>query len=508
MGCSASRAVVLNDSEAIKPATETNHHKQAHFGQLACHTPQKQVETPAFSGVRCLDNKASVSKLAAVKKEVQQQPHPIELPCHVPQNCDQPPESTSMECSDSKAAPPADDSSTPAAGEQDAQQQPQTEEDILEVSRRPDESRDSFSLRAFGVEDGNWLCRDRRGEKSLVERRLGVLGAASDVRTLLQMHGQMEHWPALKASGLVCLNQRELLPSLVTHGGTEGLARIGARLQAAGLSLASAAELGGMVASVRRPRILCFHGMSCSAEILESMICPLSLSLLADYVTVEGPHTRASLCPNRPLLEPLSAGWPDSPQLLYTIKQQPDSGRPDEPATYAALADAIQYCCDQCTALGAEHGRPFDGVLGFSQGAHMATLLAAAAAAGRVQGQPPMKFALLFCGSEWGWRAQAEREHAALRGAFPVPTPAVIVQGAQDPLGDPRANAAFAECFESGSRVELSHSSGHIPFPPSEIETVNLCECMHQLVTAAVEHPPPHSDQSQGQGSEVRTQHL
>ena len=71
-----------------------------------------------------------------------------------------------------------------------------------------------------------------------------------------------------------------------------------------------------------------------------------------------------------------------------------------------------------------------------------------------------------------------------MEGAFPVHTPSIIVQGANDPLGNAQAHAAFAALFATESRVEIGHQSGHIPFPPSIEETSNLTQAIEELSLA------------------------
>ena len=237
------------------------------------------------------------------------------------------------------------------------------EEGIIDVRPKPNESQETFSLRAFGINDGNWLIQVRRHEMTLLKLRQATLGETSDLRALLQANRLAHHWPTLKQSNVVALGQQELLPALLTGG----LPKLSSNLEAAGLAPPVAVSVGKLIASVQRPRILCFHGMSCSGEILRSMIRPLMLQLPADYVFVDGQHTRASLSPEKPTLKCLTAGWPESPQLMYTQKRPPHGiSKPGDAATYYELEAAIDYCCAQCKALG-----PFDAVLGYNQGSHM-----------------------------------------------------------------------------------------------------------------------------------------
>ena len=69
--------------------------------------------------------------------------------------------------------------------------------------------------------------------------------------------------------------------------------------------------------------------------------------------------------------------------------------------TYKGIAEAVSH------VRAAWEAEPFDGILGFSQGANLATLLAGCCAAESPAATLP-RFAVIFCGTLFGWQHQNE----------------------------------------------------------------------------------------------------
>jgi len=147
-------------------------------------------------------------------------------------------------------------------------------------------------------------------------------------------------------------------------------------------------------------------------------------------------------------------------------------------ACYRDLEGALAYLYERVATLG-----PFDGLCCYSQGANMGAIIAAAASKGLIPGQSAFKFAIMFCGSEWGWAAQAITSHGR-KDLFPIPTPAIVVQGTDDPLGDVASHRRYAELWDGRFRVELRHDSGHVPFGADIGDTHQLAQACRELVEA------------------------
>ena len=319
------------------------------------------------------------------------------------------------------------------------------------------------------------------------------VGMTSDLRALLQRLGLVAYWPRLRGDDLVEIGQ--LRGYLVAdRAGTERRLREEATLPDWAVRR--------LVCSVMRPapRILCLHGFSTSSGVLRDMLKPLLMHVPAEFVFVDGQHPREALIPDRPIVRAIQSGWPSEPQLAYAIKQQKvrdgaaeravphDDEGEEEEAHYHDLEGALAYLYERVAALG-----PFDGLCAYSQGANLGAIVAAAAAKGLIKGQPAFKFALCFCGSEWGYARQAV-ELEGHQELFPVATPSIIVQGCEDPLGDARQHRRYADLFHPDYRVELRHKSGHVPFDGDIEDSHQLAHACRELIEACSGDeptPPP-----------------
>ena len=101
---------------------------------------------------------------------------------------------------------------------------------------------------------------------------------------------------------------------------------------------------------------------------------------------------------------------------------------------------------------------PFAGVLGFSQGAGMATALIAAQARNdpSLTGTSTVQFALLFSG--YLPPPLATEENLA---SFPLSVPSFHATAKEDPVVPPEASRALQECFTPRQRMAVKHRSGH-----------------------------------------------
>jgi predicted esterase len=117
------------------------------------------------------------------------------------------------------------------------------------------------------------------------------------------------------------------------------------------------------------------------------------------------------------------------------------------------------------SAFCAAHG-PFDGVLGFSQGAAVAAVLVALA----VDAEAQRPFAILI-----GGFASRDPRHAAVLDRIDVPSLHII--GRSDSVVSPQTSRALASRFRAPTIVE--HADGHV-IPA----TASVCEAAHQFLHA------------------------
>jgi len=172
-------------------------------------------------------------------------------------------------------------------------------------------------------------------------------------------------------------------------------------------------------------RVLCLHGYHGNSTILRRQLTPLklSLSVLVDFVTVDAPSLAAG-----------DFGWwhGDIP------------GYRDEFQGWDRTRDWLAWLF--------ETNGPFDGALGFSQGAALAGLLPGLSA---VEPAIHLRFAIMA----GGFRSEApqHRELFARREAYDIPSFHII--GDTDTVVHPNDSRHLAAAFTSP--VVVSHPGGH-----------------------------------------------
>lgn len=142
------------------------------------------------------------------------------------------------------------------------------------------------------------------------------------------------------------------------------------------------------------------------------------------------------------------------------------------------------------TAIGdlweytAEEG-PFDGVLGFSQGASLAAMIIARA---RHSNPPPFQFAIFFCaGLTYCEKSLSAGEVKFLRAEDTqgpvINVPTAHIFGKKDP--DVSYSKAMTELCHPWGRVLLDHGAGHeIPRVPVEMVD-DMARAVEKVVTKA-----------------------
>ena len=261
--------------------------------------------------------------------------------------------------------------------------------------------------------------------------------------------------------------------------GAAGLAELRALGEAAlapalaGLKLGPRQRLRGVLrappTAARRPRILCLHGNGTCGDILRRQTAALWAQLDADCTFLDGDLPTVASDPA------ISEFFPGLPQLRYaTPSKLPAAGDAIEAGgTYVGLEAALE----RIAAAAAGAAEPYDGVVGFSQGANLAVALAAKLEAEK----KPLRFVVAFCGSQFGWASQLPELFAA-----PLATPALLVRGEKDTLCPAPLCEALAALFRAGAVATVAHTAGHRPLPSAPQENVALCRRVARFAEAAV----------------------
>ncbi|XP_066057993.1 esterase OVCA2 [Chamaea fasciata] len=197
---------------------------------------------------------------------------------------------------------------------------------------------------------------------------------------------------------------------------------------------------GAAMAEARPLRLLALHGYRQSARRLRQRTGALRKALRgrAELVAIDAPHL-------------LPAGAEDDPDGDDPPRGWWFSGPGTFEAGEAAAAPAgLEESLSAVAAALAEHG-PFDGLLGFSQGAALAAMVCAL----RARGDPrfPVAFAVLVAG--FASRAPAH-------GHFyrePIALPTLHVVGDTDAVIAAPLSRELAQCFVEP--VVLTHPGGH-----------------------------------------------
>ena len=173
-----------------------------------------------------------------------------------------------------------------------------------------------------------------------------------------------------------------------------------------------------------RARVLALHGYHGSAEILRRQTAELARAIAdhAELVFVDAPSLAAG-----------DHGW-------WHLR--------------AGAAVGWERTRDALAAYCAAHG-PFDGVLGFSQGAALAALLLARAAIDRTT---PVRFDVGILVGGFASRAVVHARMFEAAGAIDVPTVHVI--GRADGIVPPAESRELAARFVAPQIVE--HPGGHV----------------------------------------------
>ncbi|XP_010025399.2 esterase AGAP003155 isoform X1 [Eucalyptus grandis] len=167
--------------------------------------------------------------------------------------------------------------------------------------------------------------------------------------------------------------------------------------------------------ALEKPRILCLHGFRMSAKILETQMhkWPESLLEKLDLVYLDAPYPSMGKSGAEGVFDPPYFEWFQGNQD-YT--------------EYENFKECIDFIEDFMVKNG-----PFDGLLGFSQGAVLAAALPGMQAEGLVFTKvPEIKFLILISGAKLGGSKFSAPPLAANAFSSPVKCPSLHVIGEND----------------------------------------------------------------------------
>ena len=214
----------------------------------------------------------------------------------------------------------------------------------------------------------------------------------------------------------------------------------------------------GMAAA--RLRILCLHGYAQNGEFFRARTGALRKAIKADFHFPTAPHPATAA-----FVDGSDADTRGTPTAWWNAAEC--DKRPSTSAEYEGYAESVDFVRTVIETEG-----PFDGVLGCSQGAPIATLLCLASASA-----PPFRFAILFSGFFPRDPAATALVPAAALDAYaatgnvdqpvadgparapPLPLPSVHFVGETDGLVPRVSSESLSACFAGGQVVD--HAGGH-----------------------------------------------
>jgi len=194
--------------------------------------------------------------------------------------------------------------------------------------------------------------------------------------------------------------------------------------------------------SILAPRIVCLHEYKGCSEAFRRYLTPFLLKAEAHCVFVQG-QTLVKVGKSRSEFSYIERDYEN--KIINPMA-------------------AIHGTSGRIKKLVAEQGRPFDGILGFSQGSIVAALLLSgwqADAAPKFQ-EDPLKFAITICGSELDWRSTTPGCFQG--GTMKVPVLAVFGKGDITEYGRKKQKDAFVAWFDKASCTRFDHTGIHTCF--------------------------------------------
>ena len=277
------------------------------------------------------------------------------------------------------------------------------------------------------------------------------------------------------------------------------LPKSGTKTEASAEAKAAAAKRMTATAAAGAPkqqtlRVLALHGQYVNAQIMQMATTPLVTAARKQGLKLE------IVCPNGPLkhtVTDLKGQIPDDPLWsLWGLRDVYRWSEHDDSTGARTLPDGDKAVAHLQSVIK-EQG-PFDGAIGFSNGAAVLQLAMrsfeamasgeatidisdeAVSAAAATEKPPALKFGIFFGPCVPGWPTQKKELYAK-----PATTPSFIVAGQKDDycgkVSDP-TGVKFGATVAEASRVVRTHTDGHVPFPDTEAEAAALAEELAQFM--------------------------
>ncbi|KAF8018514.1 hypothetical protein BT93_H3405 [Corymbia citriodora subsp. variegata] len=203
-----------------------------------------------------------------------------------------------------------------------------------------------------------------------------------------------------------------------------------------------------------KPRILCLHGYRTSAKILETQIrkWPKSVLEKLDLVFLDGQYPSRGKSSVEGIFDPPYFEWFHTNQGF---------------TEYENFEECIAFIEDFMVKNG-----PFDGLLGFSQGAILAAALPGMQAEGLVLTKvPKIKFLILMSGAKMGGSKYSAPPLAAKAFSAPIKCPSLHVFGETD-FQKPESIALLDSFVDP---MVVHHPKGHT-IPRLDDQSLNIVD--------------------------------
>ncbi|KAL3638192.1 Rhodanese-like domain-containing protein 6 [Castilleja foliolosa] len=216
----------------------------------------------------------------------------------------------------------------------------------------------------------------------------------------------------------------------------------------------------------RKLRILCLHGFRQNASSFKGRTSSLAKKLknIAEFIFVDGPHELPFIY--QPPLSDINQSPPDNHctrKFAWLVSTDYDVSKYDDDWKMAKTPfDSLQYqqqtegfdkSINYLKSIFSQAG-PFDGILGFSQGAAMAALMGAHKE--KLKGEIDFRFVILCSGF-------AVNMEPCTEGSINCPSLHIFGnREGKDRQIDCEASKRIVSLFESGCSVIIEHDLGHI----------------------------------------------
>ncbi|KAK4476739.1 hypothetical protein RD792_015899 [Penstemon davidsonii] len=224
-------------------------------------------------------------------------------------------------------------------------------------------------------------------------------------------------------------------------------------------------------ASMRKLRILCLHGFRQNASGFKGRTASLAKKLknIAEFVFVDAPHELPFIYQHSSESVLTQQGPPFkkcNKKFAWLVDENYDGNTdtewemakiPFETLQYQQQTKGFERSIEYLKTVFSQEG-PFDGILGFSQGAAMAALVGAHS--GKLEGEiDNIRFVILCSGFP---PVNMVEEYAV--GSINCPSLHIFgsKEECKDRQIDCQASKQLASLFESGSSVIIEHDLGHI----------------------------------------------